>query len=175
MLLAQADHEKYANQHRGTAPQYRIGDLVWLDTQNLFTKRLCRKLENRRAGPYPVKRVVSNHAIELVLPDDIRVHLVFHVNLLEPAANAADPPHAGHIQLSPPPIKVDEEAKWEVVAIVDSCYYGRAKKLQYRVQWVGYNELNWEDASNITNAPDVLNDFHTRYPMKPGPHGLAGA
>ena len=131
MLLAQADYEKYANRHRGTAPQYREGDLVWLDTQNLFTKRLCRKLENRRAGPYPVKRVVSNHAIELVLLDDIRVHPVFHVNLLKSAVNAADPPHPGHIQPPPPPIEVDGEAEWEVAAIVDSRYYSRAKKLQY--------------------------------------------
>ena len=41
MLLAQADYEKYANRRRGTAPQYRVKDLVWLDTLNLFTKRPC--------------------------------------------------------------------------------------------------------------------------------------
>ena len=109
MLLAQADHKKYANRHRGTAPQYREGDLVWLDTRNLFTKRPCRKLENRRAGPYPVRRVISTHAVELVLPEDICVHPVFHVNLLEPAAT--DPPHAGHIQPPPPPIEVYGEAE----------------------------------------------------------------
>ena len=50
MLIAQADHECHANQHRGPAPQYQIGDLVWLDTRNLFTKRPSRKLENRHAG-----------------------------------------------------------------------------------------------------------------------------
>ena len=174
MLLAQADHEKHANRHRGTAPQHREGDLVWLDTRNLFTKRPCRKLENRRAGPYPVKKVISTHAVELVLPEDIRVHPVFHVNLLEPAATD---PHAGHIQPPPPPVEVDGEIEWEVNAIVDSRYTGRAKKLQYRVQWTGYAELTWEDAANITNATDLLHDFHTRYPRKPGPgaHGLAGA
>ena len=132
MLLAQADHEKHANRHRGTAPQYREGDLVWLDTQNLFTKRPCRKLENRRAGLYPVKKVISTHAIELVLPEDLRIHPVFHVNLLEPTAK--DPPHTGHIQPPLPPIEVDGEAEWEVATIVDSRYFGRAKKLQYRVQ-----------------------------------------
>ena len=139
MLLAQADYEKHANRHRGTAPHYRESDLVWLDTQNLFTKRPCRKLENRRAGPYPVKKVISTYAVELVLPEDIRVHPIFHVNLLEPAATD---PHAGHIQPPPPPIEVDGEAEWEVTAIVDSRYFGRAKKLQYRIQWTGYAELS---------------------------------
>ena len=166
MLMAQADYEKHANCHRGTAPQYKESDLVWLDMRNLFTKRPCRKLENRRAGPYPVKRIVSTHAIELELPDNIRIHPVFYVNLLEPATT--NPPHASHIQPPPSPIEIDGKEKWEVNAIVDSRYFGRTKKLQYRVQWLGYAELTWEDAVNITNAPDLLNNFHTRYPRKPG-------
>ena len=107
--LAQADHEKHANRHRSTAPQYRKSYLVWLDTRNLFTKRPCQKLKNCRARPYPVKQIVSTHAIKLTLPEDICVHPVFHVNLVESAAT--DPPHAGHIQPPPPPIKVDGKAK----------------------------------------------------------------
>ena len=174
MLLSQADHEKHANRHRGTTPQYQESDLVWLDTRNLFTKRLCRKLENWRAGSYSVKKVISTHAIELVLPKDLCVHPVFHVNLLEPAAT--DEPHAGHMQPPPPPVEVDGKVEWEVAVIVNSRYFGRTKKLQYRVQWVGYAELIWENAINITNATDLLTDFHTRYPRKPGPeaHGLTG-
>ena len=132
MLIAQADHKKHANCHRGTAPQYKESDLMWLDTRNLFTKRPCQKLENRRAGPYPVKKIVSMHAIELKLPDDIRVHPVFHVNFLKPAAINA--PHAGHIQPPPSPIEVDNEIKWKANAIVDLRYFGQTKKLQYWVQ-----------------------------------------
>ena len=79
-----------------------------------------------------MKKVISTHAVKLVLPEDIRVHFVFHVNLLEPAATNS--PHAGHLQPLPPPIEVDSEVKWEVNAIVDSRYTGQAKKLQYRVQ-----------------------------------------
>ena len=90
---------------------------MWLDTQNLFTKRPCQKLENRRAKSYPVKKIVNTHAIELVLPEDIQVHQVFHVNLLE--SIAINKPYAGHIQLSPPPIEVNSEVKWEVAAIVN--------------------------------------------------------
>ena len=37
MLIAQASHERHANQHCDLAPQYKIGDLVWLDIRNLFT------------------------------------------------------------------------------------------------------------------------------------------
>ena len=54
-------------------------------------------------------------------------------------------------------------------AIVDSCYTGQSKKLQYQVQWTGYAELTWEDATNITNTTNLLSNFHTRYPRKLGP------
>ena len=137
-----------------------------MDTRNLFTKRPSRKLENRHAGKYRVKKIISNHAVKLDLPSDFHVYPVFHVNLLEPAAT--DDPHPGHVQPPGPPIKVDGETEYEVTAIVDSRLFGRTKKLQYRVQWTGYAELNWEDAPNIINATDLLHDFYSRYPNKPG-------
>ena len=81
---------------------------MWLNTQNLFTKQLCQKLENCCAKSYLVKQIVSTHAIKLTLPEDIWVHLMFHVNLLEPIATE---PYAGHIQPLLPPIEVDNEVE----------------------------------------------------------------
>ena len=140
MLIVQANHERYANRHCGLAPQYQIRDLVWLDTRNLFTKRPSIKLENRHAGKYRVKKIVSNHAVKLDLPSNLHIHPVFHVNFFKPAAT--DDPHPGYIQPPGPSIKVDRETEYEVTAIVDSRLFGRTKKLQYRVQWTGYAELN---------------------------------
>ena len=133
----------------------------------MFTKRPRRKLENCYAGKYHVKKIVSNHAVKLDLPSDLHIHLIFQVNLLKPAAT--DDPHSGYVQPPGPPIKVDRETEYEITAIVDSQLFGKTKKLQYRVQWTGYAELSWEDALNITNAADLLHDFHSRYPNKPGP------
>ena len=116
MLIAQVDHEWHANQHRGLVSQYKIDDLVWLDTKNLFTKRPSRKLKNRYVGKYRVKMIISNHTVELALPNDLYVHFIFHFNLFEPAAS--DDPHPGHVQPLSPPIKVDGETKYEITAIV---------------------------------------------------------
>ena len=132
ILIVQADHECYANRHRGPAPQYKIGDLVWLDTRNLFTNRPRRKLENCHADKYQVKKIISNHVVKFDLPSDFHIHLVFHVNLFEPIAT--NNPHLNHVQPPDPPIKVDGETKYEVTAIVDSRLFERTKKLQYRVQ-----------------------------------------
>lgn len=77
--------------------------------QNLFTKCQCQKLENRCANPYLVKQIVSAHVIKLMLSEDIYVHPMFYVNLLESAT--INPPHASHIQFFPLLVKVDSETK----------------------------------------------------------------
>ena len=132
MLIAQADYERHANRHRGLAPRYKIRDLVWLDTTNLFTKRPSRKLENCHAGKYQVKKIISNYTIKLDLLSDLHVHPIFHVNHLEPATT--DNPHPGYVQSPGPPIKVDGETEYEVTAIVNSQLFRRTKKLQYCVK-----------------------------------------
>ena len=76
----------------------------------MFTKQPRRKLENRHAGKYRVKKIVSNHPVELDLPCDLHIHSVFHVNLFEPTAT--DNPHPGHVQPPGPSIKVDRETEY---------------------------------------------------------------
>ena len=117
MLIAQADHKRHANRHCSPVPQYKIRDLVWLNIKNLFTKRPSKKLENCHAGKYQVKRIISNHIVELDLFSDLHVYLVYHVNLLE--STATNDPYLGHVQPLGLPIKVNGETKYEVTAIVD--------------------------------------------------------
>ena len=127
MLIVQADHKRHVNQYHGPVPQYKIEDLVWLNTRNLFTKQLSRKLKNCHSGKYQVKKIISNYVVELDLLGNLYVYLVFHVNFFEPAGT--DDPHLGHIQPPGPPIEVDGETKYEIIAIVDFRLLGRAKNL----------------------------------------------
>ena len=52
ILIEQANHKCHANQYCSPSAQYKIGDLVWLDIRNLFTKQPSRKLKNRYLGKY---------------------------------------------------------------------------------------------------------------------------
>lgn len=167
MLITQADYKRHANWHRGLSPQYKIGDLIWFDTRNLFTKQPTRKLKNSRTAKYQVKAIISNYAIKLDFPGNLHVCPVIHVNLLKPAATVDR--HPSYVQPPGPPIKVDGETKYKVTTIVDSRFSRRTKKLQYRIQWIGYAELNWENAPNMTNVTDLLHDIHSCYRNKLGP------
>jgi hypothetical protein len=44
---AQARYEAFANKTRVAAPAYRVGDMVFLDTRNLTTKRPIKKLDHK--------------------------------------------------------------------------------------------------------------------------------
>lgn len=160
---AQDKQEQYTNSNRIPAPRYQAGDMVFVSLKNIRTTRNSRKLDWKKAGPYPVKKVVSPYAYEIELPPTMVNHPVFHVSLLEPAATD---PIAGQVQAPPPPVVTQGEQEWEVEEILD------AKVLRgtpsYYVKWTGYHQPSWEPASyhDETAAVDV---FHQQYPNKPGP------
>ena len=78
----------------------------------------------------------------------MHIHPVFHVSLLEPHVPNTFP---GRVVEVPLPIQVDGLPEFEVNSILDSRF--RRRKLQYLVDWVGYDESerSWEPADNITN------------------------
>ena len=63
------------------------------------------------------------------------------------------------------------EREWEVERIVDSRHVGRNKRLQYRVQWVGWphGDGTWynTDRDEFGHAEELAVEFHDRHPEKP--------
>jgi hypothetical protein len=49
----------------------------------------------------------------------------------------------------------------------------RTCKLLYEVRWLGYEntdeERSWLLATELAHAQELVQDFHRRYPDKPGP------
>jgi hypothetical protein len=79
---AASSMKKFADEHRRPAPDYVIGDLIWLSTSHLTTGRPTHKLDIQRTGPFAIQEKVGNSAYHLTLLPGWRVHPVFHVSLL---------------------------------------------------------------------------------------------
>ncbi|KAF6515026.1 hypothetical protein HZS61_006160 [Fusarium oxysporum f. sp. conglutinans] len=171
-IAAQARYENQANRHRRPARHYREGDYVWLDARNIKTLRPQKKLDWKNIGPLKITKVISPYAYRLDLPASMKIHPVFHTNLLRPAATN---PLPGQNPDPPPPIEAEGVEEWEVEDIVDSRWDRRGRggrpRLKYTVKWAGYADPTEVPADYMENAAEVVANFHRRYPDKPGPPG----
>ena len=126
---SQAKQAVAANHYCKEPPAYKIDDMVWLSTRNIKTNKPSKKLDHKMIGPYKVKKLVES-SYQLELPYTMKIHNIFHPNLLQKAAN--DPlPGWRNSPLSP--IVVDNKEKWEVDNILDA-KHGRGKKVVFRVK-----------------------------------------
>lgn len=164
-------YTKFANRSRTVAPEYQVGQSVWLLRKHIATNRPSSKLDVKRLGPFEIKARVGTHAYRLGLPLTMNIHNVFHVSLLEPhhpnliaSRRVEDPP--------PPVINEAGDEEWEVAEILDSRL--RRRKLQYLVDWKGFGVQDrcWVDASDFHDDDELVVDFHTKYPSKPGAERL---
>jgi hypothetical protein len=172
MAYSQARHAEQADRHRVPPHDLRVGDFVWLLRRHIKTTRPSSKLDYKRLGRFQILEKISSHAYKLDLPPTMKCHPVFHISLLEPSSSD---PLPGQVQPPSPPVIVEEEEYWNIQAILDTRRY--RKRLEYLVQWEGYDHPTWEPLSNLSHPefPDTLDrirEFHLQYPNKPRPRRL---
>ena len=141
---------------------FRQGDLVWLEGRNLKTDQPTSKLAAKRYGPFPVAQVLSPVTYQLTLPEQWKIHPVFHVDLLTPYTETTF--HSINYE-RPPPDLIDNEEEYEVEQILDSRVRGRNRKIQYLVKWTGYpdSDNQWLDSDQVT-ADEAVREFKNRRP-----------
>ncbi|MBW0466025.1 hypothetical protein O181_005740 [Austropuccinia psidii MF-1] len=148
--------------------------MVRLSSKNIKSTRPTKELSERCLVPFLILKKVSTHVYHLKLPSQWKfIHPVFHISLLEPVKTSTIP---NCHQQPPPTIIIEEEEEWEVSQIVDSKIKGR--NLWYLVGWKGFSQdperSTWEPTKNLKNFPELIKDFHSLYPDKPGPNSSRG-
>ena len=141
---------------------YQVGDQVWLDGCNIKMYQPTTKLAAKRHGPFPVQKVLSPIDYQLMLPEQWKIHDVFHIDLLTPYRETD---FHGPNYNQPPPDLMGGEEQYEVEKVLDERIYGRWKKKQYLVKWKGYPDLDnqWLDAKDMENAQELIAEFHNSH------------
>ena len=117
IATAQEKHAFFHDRNVIPGPTYNIGDKVWPSSKNIKTQRPTYKLDHKRLGPFKIIAKIGSRSYKLELPSTMRIHPVFHVNLLEPyKEDKIQDRQAKEI----PPIVVDNQHEWEVEQIIDS-------------------------------------------------------
>jgi len=161
LRLSQQNTKRYYDNRHGPDPAIPIGTRVWLDATNIQTTAPSKKLADKRLGPFRVIQQISPLNYKLELPQTMKVHPVFHTNLL--TVHKEDP-IPGRTPPEPPPIEIEGEEEYEVEKILDARLFRRQR--QYLVKWEGYSttENSWEPIQNLEHASDIITDFHERHP-----------
>jgi transposase InsO family protein len=169
---AQERAAKYFDKKHMDPPEIKVGGEVFLNGKNITMYRPSGKLDCKYYGPFKVKEQISSHAFRLELPDKMRIHNVFHVDMLEKAPAASDIPNR---KVAPPgPVETDNGEEYHVEEIVDMRKRGRS--LQYLVRWKGYQDAadyeTWAKPADLKNAQEELNNFLEK--LKKAPQRKAG-
>ena len=75
----------YQNKKQKTMPQLKERDKIYLLTKNLKTKKVSKKLNHVKIGPFFIKQQKKSINYELNLSPNIKIHSIFHVLLLKSA------------------------------------------------------------------------------------------
>jgi hypothetical protein len=170
---AQQRYKRGADNRRIPPPDFKIGQKVYVKAQYFNTTRPSKKLAEKNFGPYEIIAQPGSLSYTLRLPPALRaVHPVFHVVMLEPAPTSNIPNRTDD---PPPPVEIEGEIEYEIAEILDTKLDRRRRcKLQYLVRWTGYEgtdeETSWITADELSHAQELVQDFHSAYPHKPGPH-----
>jgi len=115
---SQEEMRKYADRKRSKVEEYRVGDWVLLSTKDLkyqMKGRRSEKLIEQFVGPYQVKRIISTNAIELDLPNTVRIHLVVNVSRVQRYKDQVE----GQKKEQPASVIIEEEEEYEVEKILN--------------------------------------------------------
>ena len=135
LVRSQEKMKRQADRNRKEVEEYRVGDKILISTKDFLAeliKRAMKKLTEKFIGPYVVRKIVLENAVELELPASLKVHLVVNVRRLVKYKEQVE----GQKKIPPPPVKVAGEKEYEVEEILDR--QERRGKTKYLVKWKGY-------------------------------------
>jgi len=115
---AQEKIKKYVDRKREEAGEYKEGNLVMLSNKDLKYQMIGRrteKLTERFVGPYKIKKVVLPNAVELELPNTVKIYSVVNVSRIQRYIEQVE----GQRKEQPAPVIIEGEEKWEVERILN--------------------------------------------------------
>jgi len=118
LVKSQEKMKRQADRNRKEAEEYRVGDKVLISTKDFsaeLMKRATKKLTEKFIGPYVVRKIVLENAVELELPASLRIHLVVNVRKIVKYREQVE----RQKKISPPPVEVAGEKEYEVEEILD--------------------------------------------------------
>ena len=141
--------ETRMNSKRKMAFQLKERDKMYFFIKNFKTKKLNKKLDYVKIGPFLIKKIKKPFDYELKLPADAKIFPMFNIFLLEPK----DPniPLATTFRYH-----TKKKNEYEIEKVL------RQNGQQYLIKWKNYNGTKniWEPIKNFGNCQTFLRQLH---------------
>ena len=89
--LIQECIKRYYNLKISKGPDLKGGNKVWLLHKNILSRRLSKKLNYIKLGPFKIKKKIIEVNYKLDLLAKIKIYLVQYIAMLEPAYREHEP------------------------------------------------------------------------------------
>ncbi|PKA46982.1 putative mitochondrial protein [Apostasia shenzhenica] len=151
LLQAMNRMKVQADKHRKER-EFEVGDLVYVKLQpyrqDSVSHRMSRKLAPKYFGPFEILAKVGTVAYKLKLPDDAKIHPVFHVSILKKSIS-----NRPIEEVFPSELTTFGQLKAEPVAILKRRTILRKRHFleQVLIQWSNTSpeDASWEDLETI--------------------------
>ena len=154
------ERQKLQADRRRREQQFHVGDQVLLSTNNLHMKQVpAAKLKAKFVGPFFVHRCIGPVAYELELPENWKIHPVFHTSLLRPFKvttwSQAKESAMEEVELE------EDERSYEIEKILRWRYTGpsrrRKRQREFLILWRNYSidDASWIPEANFDNPEDI--------------------
>ena len=151
--MMQRENKKRRDHH------FLEGDMVYLSSKNFSWKHGTKKMCPRWMGPFKVLEVKGPVTYKLQLPEEWKIHNVFHSSLLKPV------PEGTRYHFPEPTVDDDGQPCWEVDQIIKHKMMNpknkRSTRKRYLVAWKGFSREfdSWVDDEQIEGSPRLLADY----------------
>ena len=143
------------------------GDQVWLSSKNFNWKFGTKKFCPKWLGPFKVIGAIGEVAFKLRLPEEWRMHNVFHASLLKPFV-------PGTRYKAPRPAYIDEDGipVWDLECVLKHKDPTNSGSRSYLVAWKNFGPeyASWLSEGALVDARELIQDYWARVE----PHPMLG-
>ncbi len=132
---------------------------------------LSHKLLGPYVSPFKVLEKKFPDTYKFELPENPKVHSIFHVSLLKPTYDASRPNQEHNSR--PPHDLIDNEPKFEMEVVLKSRQL-KGREQEYLVKWTGYHliKTSWVNESDMEHAQKTKEEFHNGLAKKQKKHRI---
>ena len=139
----------------------KLGNKLWIN-KRLFTDDYAKfqvsdKLSSKRFGPFAVTRLIGKNAVELDLPEHIKMHKVVNVSHTVPyyeQPNDISQP----VRPKPEPVPTPEGEEYVVEKILNHRKKGRGFQFLTQMKGSPEHDSEWQPTKDFIDNDGTMND-----------------